>query len=108
MTTFERTAIFCKEDGLRRRLPYEFITFGGHGFISAAPFSLNPFAEVTTGQEIIELDDYHYDDNVQRPEFDKIAFEVEVESEAVFLSLNDGAFAFYDSNPSGELGYPRE
>lgn len=108
MITFERTSIFCKEDGLKRLLPYEMVNFDGHPFFGFMPMSLTPLAEVTTDTEIIDLGDYAFDDNVIRPEFDKIIGEVIVESEALFLALSDCASGYYDSNPSVEFGYPRE
>jgi hypothetical protein len=107
MSTFERTAIFCKEGGLRRRLPYELVTFDGQTYFSFAPMSLNPMGEMSLGDTFIPMDDYFYDDDVLRPEFDKINFEVQVDSELIFLDQRDGVSGYYDSNPSGEFGYPR-
>jgi hypothetical protein len=108
MITFERTSIFCKEDGLKRMLPYELITFDGHPFFGFAPAILNRLAGVTINTDIIDdFDDYQYDDDVLRPEFDKIIGEVNVDSEAVFIGMSGNVNGYYDSRPSTEFGYPR-
>ena len=107
MTTFRRTAVFCKEDGLRRRLPYELIVFEGHPFFSFVPGPPS-WADVDINTVIMDTPDYEYDDNVIRPEFDKITNEVNVDSETVFLALTEHVTGYYDLSPSAEFGYPRQ
>jgi hypothetical protein len=108
MSIFERTTIFVKEGGLRRRVPYELVTFDGTTYFSFAPMSLNPMGEMELGDTFIPMDDYFYDDDVLLPEFDKIKFEVQVDSELIFLNQRDCVSGYYDNEPSSDFGYPRE
>ena len=89
-------------------MPYELITFDGHPFFGFEPTLLNPLEDVKVGDTFIPTDDYFFDDNVIRQEFDKIVGEVTVSSENVFLASQGHVSGYYDTNPSSEFGYPRE
>lgn len=104
---FERTAIYSKEGGKIKRIPWDLIAVEGGGFFaSPMPISLNPFAEVGTGTSVMEVQDGLYDDN-NPAVIDEVVGNLYFKSENDFMAKFEGAFGYYDSDPSTEYGYPR-
>ena len=107
MSIFDRTAFFSKESGVKKRIPWELIAYGSSGlFISPMPISLNPFSEVDTDTDVMEVMDSMYDDDLTES-IDDIVSEQMVDSENAFVAMFEGTTGYYDSNPSTEFGYPR-
>ncbi len=109
MSTFDRTALFCKEEtkyGKRiRRIPWDFVAGG----VSPAPVDVEGLSN-RVSDTVFRISDFIGEESLGDLECQShITDIVYYESEEHLYGLHDGTFGFYktDSDQSAEFGYPR-